>query len=193
MRFRSHLRLFVVASVFVVVRSQAEVPRGWFVPKVIQDYEATVDKKVSRTGKACASIRNITANPKNFGNLMQSFAADDYRGKRVRLTGYVKTLNVNAAQFWMRVDSQDLKTLAFDNMANRPVFGTVDWTKCELVLDVAEDAAKINVGCMLVGPGKLWIDDLKFEAVGKDVPVTDMPAVVNIPKAPRNLDFEALE
>jgi hypothetical protein len=198
MRIRSHLRLFVVAAVLVVARSQAEVPRGWFAPSATKDYEGTVDSKVSRSGKACASIRSISATPKNFGNLMQSFPANDYRSKRVRLTGYVKTLNATGAQFWLRVDSKGIwstaKTLAFDNMANRPVVGTADWTKCELVLDVPDDAATINLGCMLFGTGNLWIDDLKFEVVGKDVPVTDMyRGSVKLPKAPQNLDFEAWE
>ena len=194
MRIRSHLRLFVVAAVLVVARSQAEVPRGWSVPKAAEDYEATVDTKVSRSGKASACIRNISATPKNWGNLIQSFAADDYRGKRVRLTGYVKTLNVTTAQFWLRVDSQTLKTLAFDNMYDRRVVGTVDWTKCELVLEVPDEAATIVLGCMLFGTGKLWFDDLKFEVVGKDVPVTDTYRTRDkLLQAPENLDFEAME
>jgi hypothetical protein len=184
--------------VLVVARSQAEVPRGWFAPSATKDYEATVDSKVSRSGKACASIRSISATPKNWGNLMQSFAANDYRSKRVRLTGYVKTRNATGAQFWLRVDGKDRNStgnsLAFDNMVDRPVVGTADWTKCELVLDVPDDAATINLGCMLFGTGMLWFDDLTFEVVGKDVPVTDMyRGRFKLLDAPQNLDFEAME
>ena len=92
-----------------------------------------------------------------------------------------------------------------------PITGTVDWVKCELVLEVPLAAINVTIGCLLRGPGQLWCDDVKFEIVGKGVPVTDpsgepaKPAKPDDPDAsvkraprfspsksqqPRNLSFE---
>ena len=55
---------------------------------------------------------------------------------------------------------------AFDDMQDRPIRGTSDWTQYDVVLDVAPDAADVAFGLLLDGPGQVWIDDAKFEVVG---------------------------
>src|SRR4030095_6622009 len=66
------------------------------------------------------------------------------------------------------------RMLGFDNMDNRPVKGTTDWTKYELVLDVPEATTMILYGFFVYEKGKAWADDLRFEVVGKDVPSTNL-------------------
>ena len=82
-------------------------------------------------------------------------------------------------------NSETKKTLAFDNMYNRAIKGTMNWTQCEIVLDIADTATNIAFGALLNGTGQIWFDDLKLDIVGKDVPIT---SPVN--KEPVNLDFE---
>ena len=63
---------------------------------------------------------------------------------------------------------------------------------------MSEKAETIIFGLLLVGKGKAWVDDLKFEVVGKDVPSTDMleaplpgrAGAPDLPDKPVNLDFE---
>jgi hypothetical protein len=52
---------------------------------------------------------------------------------------------------------------------------------------------------MLPGQGQLWVDDFKFEVVGNDVGTTALAVQPqarkgkpspNLPKEPKNLDFE---
>ena len=75
----------------------------------------------------------------------------------------------------MRVDCTDKNTsLAFDNMSNRAIGGTSDWTKYEIVLDVSKEAIGIAYGFLISGTGNAWFSDLKLEVVGNDVPTTDM-------------------
>jgi hypothetical protein len=76
---------------------------------------------------------------------------------------------------WLRVDGPDMLVQGFDNMWDRPVKAAADWTKCELVLDVPEDALGIVVGFMVIGKGQAWADDLRLETVDRDVPVTKEP------------------
>lgn len=88
----------------------------------------------------------------------------------------------------MRVD-RDRTPIAFDNMADRPLRGSLDWTLCEVVLNVDGAATRVSLGVLLSGRGRVWMSDVKLEAVGPDVPVTGGAR----PEAfgpPRNLDFE---
>jgi len=120
---------------------------------------------------------------------MQSFDAKDYLGKRLRLTAWVKAADVRDwAGVWMRVDGSGTKSLAFDNMENRPIKGTKAWTRCDIVLDVAENATGIAFGILLSGEGKVWISDIGFQVVDKSVPVTSSQGTAS--PQPKNLDFD---
>lgn len=166
-------------------------PKGWIpLGSHPAEYEMVTDRSVVRSGKASARIECLVETPSGFGTLMQTFSADAWLGRRVRLTGFVKAENALGGGLWMRVDGKSQEALAFDNMSARGgIQGTHDWHPYHVVLDVPENAAKINLGLILV-QGTLWMDDLKFETVGKDVPVTDMQPASR--RAPENLDFEDL-
>jgi hypothetical protein len=140
--------------------------------------------------------------------LVQGFRADAYRGKRVRLSGYVMTRDVaDAAGLWMDVQGGGGST-GFDNMQNRPIRGTSDWTRYDVVLDVPANSAGIGFGFLLQGRGRAWVDDLRLDVVGTDVPSTNMVPKLeadsmkaeaqtrywaNSPKQPVNLDFERVK
>lgn len=120
---------------------------------------------------------------------MQTFAADNYRGKRVKFSGFLKTKDVALQTgLWMRVDGIGGKLLSFDNMGNRLIKGSNDWQNVSVVLDVPPGAIDIACGAMLTGTGEIWISGLKFEEVGKDVPTTGTPTA-SLPEAPVDLDF----
>jgi RNA polymerase sigma factor (sigma-70 family) len=162
-------------------------------------YEIGQDQTVFRGGKASGVIKATADAPQGFGTLTQTCKADDYRGKRLRLSGYVKVKDADAgAGLWLRVDSAN-KTQAFDNMQGRSVKDTADWAKYEIVVDVPADAAYLTFGMLLNGKGAAWVDDLKFETVGDDVKTTNtLEQPIDIPQQefqapakPVNLDFEA--
>ena len=77
--------------------------------------------------------------------------------------------------------------LAFDNMAARPIRGTVDWQRYDVVLDVPAEAKAIALGVLLTGTGEVFVADFKLETVGLDVDTTEMD--VPLPERPQNLDF----
>ncbi|NHN25060.1 erythromycin esterase family protein [Flavobacterium jejuense] len=90
-----------------------------------------------------------------------------YSGKKIKLTGFVKTENVadGYAGLWLRIDPE----VGFDNMNNRGIVGTTDWKKYEIELDYNSLVAeKILIGGLLVGKGKMWIDDLTLTIDDKD-------------------------
>ena len=153
--------------------NEAGVPKGWlFVssPKEQQSI-ASVSEGVFE-GESAAAI-DCTQGDNQFTNLMQFLKADGYRGKRVRYRAAVRTDELDftsRVQLWFRVDLESGMG-AFDNMQERPI-STKKWKHFDVVLDVAKDAKRINVGMFVIGKGKVWIDDATLEVVDDKTPVT---------------------
>lgn len=193
------LLCLIVTSVY----GQDVIPKGWFeAGSNPNQYEITIDNQVTYNGKSSIQIKSLDPNTaQDFGNLMQTIQAENYRGKRVKFSGYIKTENVQpvGASLWMRVDRERMNendknvSIAFDNMMNRSPIGTTDWQKFEIVLDIYNNAEYISFGMMLIREGTAWFAGLKFEEVDKSVPVTDLKMQENIrtfPTNPVNLEFE---
>jgi len=164
-----------------------------------EGYELGRDEAEKHSGKSSGCVRSTDA-PGPFGTLTQGFQAASYRGKRVRMSGFARADGVErSAGLWMRVDGKEKGNLAFDNMGTRPIRGTSDWAKYDVVLDVPEEAESIFFGFLLSGPGRAWVDDITFEVVGNDVAPTAMEIPpsprgdappLTLPAGPANLDFE---
>jgi hypothetical protein len=152
-----------------------DTPTGWFnAGSQPKSYEMGIDKGAGKDGGNAATIKSIDKKIVGFGTLMQQIKPDKYLGKRVRMTGFVKTENVtNWAGLWLRVDqSNSQQPLSFDNMNDRTIKGTTDWTKYEIVLDVPSNASLIAYGALLNGTGQIWFDNIAFEVVDDNVPTT---------------------
>jgi hypothetical protein len=165
------------------------VPPGWFIAgSEPDDYDFGTDTSVAYSGARSGFIA-ARAEPRGFGTLMQTFKADRFRGERLMLSAFIKTVDVERpAGLWMRVDGPDGTTLAFDNMDSRPILGTRDWRQYRVVLDVPKSSNAIAFGILLAGNGQVWLDDVAFNPVSHDTPITgtDLDA---LPSAPMNLDF----
>jgi hypothetical protein len=157
--------------------TKSKAPKGWITsgshPK---SYEMSLFADLCHSGTKCARLCSTTDSINGFGTLMQSFKADGFRGKRVKLTAFIKSGPVDDwAGLWMRVDARR-EVVSFDNMQNRPIKGETDWTQYHVVLDVPEQSTKISFGVLLSGAGTLWLDDFALAVVGLDVPLTEVSA-----------------
>lgn len=167
----------------------AAIPNGWFLAGSDPgSYRIERDTSVVRDGKASGLLAS-TGPSKGFGTMMQSFQPAEYLGKRVKLSAWVKAQDVQRwAGVWMRVDAKDKPSIAFDNMQGRPIQGTRDWKRYDIVLEVGDNASSLSFGILVEGEGKVWLNSLKFEIVDASVPVTGMvPSSQS--KKPANLDF----
>ena len=166
----------VSAAMLVASTARAQVPSGW---QAITDnsgeYSVHSDgaRRDGGQGYAGATIRANAASPKGSAMLAQSVRADAFRGKRIRLSGYMKTIGVNegTAVLFMRVDGDGVVQTS-DYMQNRPLLLTTDWARQEIVLDVPRTAIGLTFGMMLGGSGQVWLDDVDIEEVGRDVATT---------------------
>jgi len=171
--------------------AQAAAPQGWFMAgNKPADYETGVDAQAGLNGRPSASLKSKKPAIEGFGTLMQEFKAEQYLGKRVRFSGFVKSEGVqNWAGLWIRVD-KGKKTVAFDNMQSRPIKGTTGWQNYEVVLDVPQDATGIFFGILLDGIGSVWLNSANFEIVPTSIPTTG--GEPPLPNGPKNLDFSEI-
>lgn len=169
-----------------------EPPPGWLAGNVegaSDDYVVGVDKAQVHSGKASAYIRAKAEDPQGFGALSQRFSAVPFRGTRLRLAAYLRVQSVEDwAGLWMRIDGVDGHLQGFDNMQQRPVRGTSEWVRREVVLTIPPNAYAIAIGALLVGTGQIWVDDFSLEVVGNNVPTTVAEELLN--RSPVNLNFE---
>lgn len=199
MRFHWTALLFALAVVTIPGSSQVTetTPRdkigfaspiasisGWQVPSGIDrhNYEISRDTSVRHQGLASAYLRSKVPNPTGPNNtfLRQVVGVTDYLNKRVRFSVYAKTENVEYVNFWMQMAGEGGLVMNDDRMANRPLTGSLDWRRYDLVLDVPQGTHQIVLGISLKGRGHLWVDDLRFEEVGNDVPTTGIKSPAEI-------------
>jgi len=168
---------------------KAQKIEGWFLagnqPK---SYTIGLDKSNFKTGSSSAFLKSKDKKIEGFGTLMQTCSADQYLGKKIKMTSYIKSDDVTDwAGMWLRVDSRETnKLLSFDNMQNRPIKGNTDWSKYEIILDVPMESGTLNFGVLMFGTGKVWFDHITFEVVG-DALKTEKENFIN--ESPTNLDF----
>jgi hypothetical protein len=193
----------VAAMAVCAFALQAALPKGWFFAgSKPQEYDCSVDPTTFYNDLPSTYIKSKAGvKTTGFGSMMQDFSAAQYVGKRIRLSGYLKSEGVESwGGLWMRVDGASQSkngystSLAFDNMhdglRDQSVKGTTGWQNYSIVLDVPEGATGIYIGFLLDGPGALWVSGLKLEVVGPEVPVTGRPVNQPTHDGPTNLAFE---
>jgi len=190
-------RIALAALLFTTLfgSAYADAPKGWFVTgNAPTDYVFGTDTKIAHAGGKSAYIRagkNAGAGNASvsFASLAQVISPAAYRGKRIRLSGYLRSEDAAKAQMMMRIDGPGKHVTGFDNMESRPVRGNTDWKRYDIVLDVPDDTVDIFFGFLLVGNGEVWADDFTLESVGHEVPVTGNTPPPLSP-VPVNMGFE---
>ena len=137
-------------------------------------YHLDRDFLVTYAGKPSGRLMS-SGECQGFGTMVQCIDPANYAGKRMRFSAHVKVRDVSDwAGLWMRVDGEAGcgNALAFDNMNARPIRGSKDWTRYDIVLDVAKEAKSICLGLLLQGKGEAWLSGVSFEAVSMAVPIT---------------------
>jgi hypothetical protein len=169
-----------------------DLPSAWGIFGIHpEDYKVVLDMSGGVGGSKCALIEAKSTDAKGYATLIQGISPQSFLGKRVRMTGYVKTKSAQWAALWLKVeDKNGVKTL--DNMSDRPITGTTDWTPYTCVLDVPVNCSNISFGGALKGSGAASFDNFKLEPVGRD---TATSAGVSGSSGgagfgPTNMDFE---
>ncbi len=170
--------IFIIGMIVTLVLSHSNViySQGNWIKRGSDPnkYEMGIDSTIQHNGKNVMTIKSIDQEITGFGSFMQNSKPEKYIGKRIRMTGYMKSKDVTDwAGFWLRVDEANSEQfLSFDNMQGRAIKGTTDWRKYEIVLDVPDNASNIAFGALIAGTGQIWFDNLNFEIVDKSIGTT---------------------
>src|ERR1017187_6977861 len=136
-------------------------PSGWFVPTA--GYVAEIRHEGCKAGSGCvALLPPATPSSAPFGNIMQAFSAEQFRGKTVRLRAWIRVDKADAgdhAQMWLRIDRPGMQMGLFDNMGDRPITSS-EWVNYEIGGEVEADAMSINIGVMSIGKARGWVDEI---------------------------------
>lgn len=180
------LRLALLTALLLFAPlTRAQLPTGWELAGNAREHYLAGVQTID--GRPTAFLRASSDPGKGFATLSQVFSAKDYRGKRLRLSGELRTESAGAGQLWMRIDDDRQRVLGFDNMQERSPHGSTPRHRYEIVLDVPADAQLIAMGFNLVGVGEVWADSLRLEVVDPSVPLTGLRN--HLPVSPQNLDF----
>lgn len=165
------------------------LPQGWTkVAQSSEGFEISAADQMPAGGARCLALRYLgpqAATRRTWAAVEQGIDAAGMIGKRIRLTGMVRTEATEpwgGGALWLRITGADGSVLFQNNMRDRLVRDSA-WTARALTADVPEGAARIIVGGLLVGGGDGWLDELDLEALGTS-PKPAPPA----PLSPRGLE-----
>ncbi len=167
---------------------------GWFpAGSHPEEYKMTIVSGTKHSGSHAALIEYTGGEkPSGFGTYMQMHKPGAWAGKKIKMTGYVKTENIEGwCGMWCRVDDASGKdSYDFYNMGDHPIKGTTDWTKYEIMVNVPNDASAVAYGLLVNGKGMAYFDDVSFEVLGpaENHPVHGKPSM--LPDKGENFDFE---
>jgi hypothetical protein len=178
MKFKALIAAPIAAWLMIASAATIERPQRWSSSSSGQgpeSYEMGVDTSVTWNGKPALTVQSTGQAVTAFGDVHQYLGSPGYGGKRVRFSGVLRTSSVDQwAGIYLFVGSYAMHQL--DPLAMPPGVGKrgtdTQWQPLSVVIDVPQDVETIRMGLVLVGNGKAWLSDLKFEEVGKDVPVT---------------------
>ena len=105
-----------------------------------------------------------------FGSFAAVFDIGGYRGKTIRIRGYLSTEGVTGGVgFWLRIDGPSMQ---FDNMQDRWLTGPTGWKPFAIILHVPVDATQAYSGLLLVGTGTAHASGLTIDVVPNGTPTT---------------------
>jgi hypothetical protein len=184
---------------------------GWGVvvnpPSAVFTYG--LDRSEKNGGQQSGFMSSRSAPAEGSMTFYQQIRADNYRGKRVRWSGWVQTRGIvgqisDGGGLWMTIyypgeDGTGDKRARAETTGFR---GTAGWRQVSVVLDVPPNAIGFYVAVWIQGPGELWVDDFALEEVGTSVTTTASVVSDSSPGAlqsfatrgllPENLGFEGL-
>jgi hypothetical protein len=144
---------------------------GWFVPAMenATGSLAEIRRKGCRSNVGCAVLIAPATAPDSPGQLIQSFSAAAYRGKKVLLRAWVKVeagAPGDHAQIYLQVTGLNRRPgLHAERDLRADLTNLPGWTSCEIEGLVDRDAQFLDFGFRAYGRGRVWIDDVSFEVV----------------------------
>lgn len=157
----------------------ADRPARWDVYLMPQDGAFARLDAVGHTGRYAAMIHVPLPYAEDPFNNWSQNVLGPVAGKSFRLSGYIKAQDAQDVALWVQCwRKQPLALLDTASTAQAcPVYGTMDWTLVESLVDVPDGTDFLTVRCVMKGPGTAWFDDVAL------FPADDPPSTAAAPDA----------
>lgn len=157
------------------------LPGGWRLKSYTASnlYRIGLDREIKHGGKSAGFLASQDADyeQNHYASLEQSLDATKYRGKRLRLSAFLKSKNVKKRGM-LEVEVPDPYADLSDTFRQEPsCVGTSDWKRYEIEFPVMAYAQVIEIRVHLHGAGQIWLDDLRLEVLGN----SDDPRTAKLP------------
>lgn len=143
-------------------------PWNWTPLSFAPGAEVLIDDSVVHAGSRSLRISRLDRSPFRgahaFATYLRPLAA---LGKRIRVTGWIKTDNLDGRAYITLQTWADFDVLAADTTSL--LFGTEEWRRYEINVAVAPETETLVVTANLEGTGTAWFDDLTLEIDGEAV------------------------
>lgn len=132
------------------------------------------DRQYQLSGPTSLRLTSEKAKPNEAGLVFTRKGAADYRGKRIRLSGYLRSEGLQQPSVMYA------QVLSQSGRVSQSVYGwseqamdlSIDgWQQLSLILDVPVPSRSIRYGFQQVGPGTTWGDKFEIEIVPDDTPL----------------------
>lgn len=151
-----------------------------------------LDQRVAKEGSNAVKLAIAVPYAEDPANNWSQNVLADVRGKRLHLTGAVKTEDAGEAAIWVQCYAKGpLKLVLQHSTSSKGLLsGTHDWSPVEVSFDAPPDTDFVVVRCVLRFRGTAWFDALSLEAGPSEtttpptVPAPVMPTVPSMPALP---------
>ena len=148
------------------------VPLKWRI--LSSGYQTELDSKEKYSSFRSLRMKSQDSTVNQPGGFANSLPVHLFKDKHIVFKGKIKThaLKNGYAGLWWRVDGVK-EALKVDDMADRGVRGTQDWTDASIKMQIPAEATYINFGAVVSGQGTAWFD--KFEIWIDGEKLIDLP------------------
>ena len=149
--------------------SSWHVPKGWYANEEAPgEYFVGTDHKIVHHGKSSLFVHSLVPNPKSFLYVFENFDAKSFRGKRVELSGYLRSKDLYETTLFLVTRGNQLN----GSSDGFKLMGTTQWKKYRIVMDIPADADVVTISFAMHGKGTFWADQFDFHEVDSHTPLT---------------------
>jgi alpha-beta hydrolase superfamily lysophospholipase len=156
---------------FETVNSKSLLPADWhLMARNAKYYHVSVDTTQSHTGRNSIYLSSVdtVAKPEFSGVGFNVLAK--YAGKQVTLKAWMRAESMQGTLgLMLGIYDATGNTLWFENLQKQKIKGTKNWKQYSVTLPLPADAQTLHIGPLLIGKGKLWVDDVELSIDGKPI------------------------
>ena len=172
---------------FEKTTSGSSLPDHWERTNLI--CEIKLDSLTKHSGKYALMINGLYSN--SYGGGISYRIPAKYIGKEIELCAYMKLKNITegSVNLFFNIEGENGFPIP-DNINNKKISGTADWTKYSIKMNYPEDAKYIYIGVLNSGIGQLWVDDFELLIDGEDLTNALPQKEIEFSKAEKDHEFD---